>query len=458
MSLPIEKLEGLNRRVVLTIPAQELEDSFKTRLSEISKTSRLPGFRPGKVPPALLEKRFGAGIREEVINKLLNTTIENAFKAKAMDAEGRVSALTDVKPNAEYQPGQSLEVQVTFEVYPTVELIDLTGQTIERPVAEISEADEERVLENLKKTQATWHEVVDSGAKRGDRVTLDFKGTLDGEVFKGGQAQDYVLELGSGQMIPGFEDGMVDMKVDEKKTIPLTFPETYHEKTLAGKNTEFEITLKKIESPRYPEMDDAFASALGEQGVHTVAELHQKIRQTLQRQLKNLVDQQVKHQVIDKLLLVNPVEVPKSAVDKEIEVLQKQRREQFARQMNVKEDSKWFRSIEHLFALREPYEKEAQRRVQIGVLFRAILEKHELKADNASVKTKIQSIAQDYENPDEIEDQYFSDAQAMDSVEQLVLEEKIVAKLMESATIVDKPSSYTELLAHSQQRTGGFDE
>ena len=296
----IETTQGLERRVSITIPADSVKSAVREELKRVAKNARVDGFRKGKVPPHIIEQRFGASVRNDVLNDLLPRHFFDLMFQEKVNLAGRPTFAVD-----SYEEGKDLQFTATFEVYPEVKLQGLENIKVEKPTVEITEVDIDKMVDVLRKQQATWAETQDA-AKAEDRVTLDFSGSIDGEEFEGGKASDFVLLMGQGRMIPGFEEGIVGHKAGEQFDINVTFPAEYHSENLKGKAAKFAVTLKKVEVMVLPELTDEFVSKFGPNS-KTVADLRVEIKKNMERELKNALVSRVKNQVIDGLIEQNPL-------------------------------------------------------------------------------------------------------------------------------------------------------
>lgn len=424
----IETTQGLERRVTITIPAAEVETAVREELKRASRNVRIDGFRKGKVPAQIVEKRFGASIRQDVLNDLLpRHFFDLAFKEK-LNLAGRPTFAVE-----NYENGKDVVFTATFEVYPEVELKGLENIKVEKPVVEISEKDVDNMVEVLRKQQATWAESTEA-AKAEDRVTIDFVGSVDGVEFEGGKASDFVLAMGQGRMIPGFEEGIVGKKAGEQFDINVKFPEEYHAENLKGKEAKFAITLKKVENQVLPELTDEFVAKFGP-NTKSVADLRAEIQKNMERELKNALVSRVKQQVIDGLIAENAIEVPIAAVDQEIDVLREQAAQRFGG--NAQQAAQ---------LPRELFEEQAKRRVQVGLLFSAVIKANELKADEERVKAMIADIASAYEQPAEVVEFYAKNAELTNNVRNVVLEEQAVDAVLAKAQVTEKKASFDEIM------------
>ena len=424
----IETTQGLERRVSITIPADSVKSAVREELKRVAKNARVDGFRKGKVPPQIIEQRFGASVRNDVLNDLLPRHFFDLMFQEKVNLAGRPTFAVD-----SYEEGKDLQFTATFEVYPEVKLQGLENIKVEKPTVEITEADIDKMVDVLRKQQATWAETQDA-AKAEDRVTLDFSGSIDGEEFEGGKASDFVLLMGQGRMIPGFEDGIVGHKAGDQFDINVTFPAEYHSENLKGKAAKFAVTLKKVEVMVLPELTDEFVSKFGPNS-KTVADLRVEIKKNMERELKNALVSRVKNQVIDGLIEQNPLDVPAAAIEQEIEVLRNQAAQHFGG--NAQQAAQ---------LPRELFEEQAKRRVQVGLLFSEVIASNELKADEARVKAMIEDIASAYEQPAEVIEYYNKNKELMNNIRNVVLEEQAVDAVLEKAQVTEKASSFDEIM------------
>lgn len=431
MSISIETTQGLERRVTLTVPADKIENAYREELKRVAKNARVDGFRKGKVPHAMLEQRFGLSVRQDVLSDEMQRAFFDAVIAEKINLAGRPT----FTPN-NYQPGQDFSFTATFEVFPEVELKGLENIEVEKPVVEITEADLDKMVDVLRKQQATWSESQEA-AKADDRVTIDFVGSVDGVEFEGGKASDFVLFMGQGRMIPGFEEGIVGHKAGEQFDINVTFPAEYHSENLKGKDAKFAITLKKVENIVLPEVDEAFVQKFGTG--KTVADLRAEIKKNMQRELKNAVTARVKNQVINGLLAQNEIEVPQAAVAEEVEVLRQQAVQRFGGKPEM---------AAQLPA--ELFEGDAKRRVQVGLLLSSVIASNELKVDEKRVEETIAEIASAYEQPAEVVEYYSKNRELTNNIRNVVLEEQAVDAVLAKAKVTEKAVSFDEMMAQQQ--------
>lgn len=427
MSLNIETTQGLERRVAITVPTEIVSKAVREEFKRAAKNVRVDGFRKGHVPAHIIEQRFGASIRQDVLNDLLPRHFFDAVIAEKINIAGRPTFAIET-----FEEGKDLVFTATFEVYPEVKLQGLENIKVEKPTVEITEADIDKMIDVLRKQQATWAESQDV-VKADDRVTIDFVGSVDGEEFEGGKATDFVLFMGQGRMIPGFEEGIIGHKAGEQFDIDVTFPAEYHAENLKGKEAKFAITLKKVENMVLPELTDEFVAKFGP-NTKSVADLRAEIRKNMERELKNALVSRVKQQVINGLIEQNPIDVPSSAVE-EINVLRNQAAQRFGG--NTQQAAQ---------LPRELFEAEATRRVQVGLLFSEVIKSNELKADEERAKAMIADIASAYEQPAEVVEYYSKNEELMNNIRNVVLEEQAVDAVLAKAQVTEKVSSFDEIM------------
>ena len=425
-----ETTNALERRVDLSISLETVEAQVQARLKQLARTVKMPGFRPGKVPLKMVEQTHGGQARSEAIG----AAIEQAFGQKIQEEQLRVAGQPRIEPKDGASDG-AMEFTAVFEVYPEVTLGDLSEKSIERPVLEVSEAEVDKTIDVLRK-QRTGYEAVEREAAADDRVTVDFTGRKDGEVFEGGQATDFPFVLGAGSMLKDFEDAALGMKAGETKTFAMTFPEDYHAKDLAGQSVEFEITMKEVGAPKLPEIDSEFAKSLGvEDG--DVAKMREEVKANLEREVSRRLKARIKEQAMDLLLDANPIDVPRALVHREAEQMAgNARRDMEQRGMQTKDlpiSADWFT-------------EQAERRVKLGLVLAELVKDKELYAKPEQVRALVEDFAQSYEDPKEVIDWYYTQPQRLQQAEALVIEENAVEWVLANAKAEDKPMDFDELM------------
>ncbi|HHY0860544.1 TPA: trigger factor [Yersinia enterocolitica] len=428
MQVSVETTQGLGRRVTITVAADSIEKAVKSELVKAAKNVRIDGFRKGHVPMNIVEQRYGASVRQDVLGDLMQRNFVDAIIKEKINPAGAPNYVP-----GQYKEGEDFTYSVEFEVYPEVELKDLESIEVEKPVVEVNDADVDTMLETLRKQQATWKET-DAAATTEDRATLDFTGSIDGEVFEGGKATDFVLAMGQGRMIPGFEEGVIGHKAGEEFTIDVNFPEDYHAENLKGKSAKFDIVLKKVEVRELPELTEEFIKRFGVAD-GSVAGLRAEVRKNMERELKGAVRNRVKTQAIDGLVSANEIDVPAALVEGEIDVLRRQAAQRFGG--NEKQAAE---------LPRELFEEQAKRRVVVGLLLGEVISQHELKADEDRVKALIEEMASAYEDPQEVIEFYSKNKELMNNMRNVALEEQAVETLLSKAKVTEKPTTFSELM------------
>jgi trigger factor len=433
MTASIETLRGLERCINIHIPAAEVEKAYQLRLQKIAKEAKIPGFRPGKVPSHILETRFGKGIFEETASELMQTQFQHAVEEHHL----QVAGMPQVEVKKALKKGESLEFAVHFQVYPEVKLNSLAGDSVERTKVNISEADIDKMLTNVAQQHAEWHGV-ERAAKIGDRAVIDFEGTIDGKPFERGEAKDFTLELGSKRMIAGFEDGVVGAKANDVRDINITFPDDYPSEDVAGKAAVFKVTVHKVSEPKLPALDDAFAEKIGITG--GIAGLREEVRKSMATECDNIIKNQVKMRVLDKLVAKNPIDVPDALIEVEINHLQQMTRNRVAMQTRNEQEA------QKMQLPRDPYVEQAKKRVILGLLLGEYIKQHKIEVDQDLVRKRVEEMAASYPQPQEVISWYYNNKKMLAEIEAVVLEDQAVNKLLTELTVEDKPVSYEEVV------------
>ncbi|MEC8886075.1 MAG: trigger factor [Pseudomonadota bacterium] len=441
MQVTSETVSGVSRRLKVSVPTSRVNEKFEARIQRTAKTVKMNGFRPGKVPVNVVRREYGAGIYQEVVNDIIRDTVFEAIQQEKINAVGT--------PNIEKVENKddALVYEATVEVYPEVNVAGFDGLEIDRKKAEVKDADVDTMIENLQKQRQTWAETKGM-AKNEMQVTFDFEGSIDGEKFDGGSAEDYTLVLGSGQMIPGFEDGIVGMKKGEEKVIDVTFPEDYQAENLAGKAAQFKITVKKVEKSKLPEIDKEFLEVFGLSEEDGIDKLKADVRKNMEREVKNGLRSQVKQAAFDALVAANEIEVPASMVAQEIDRQRQQMVQQFTQQFGAQGAKAFDSSVlpDDLF------KDQAERSVKLGVLISKVLQDAKLEVDQARVTAFIEDMASSYEDPAEVIEYFTTDKQQRAQIEAVVLEDQVVDHILQSAKVSETEVSYQELLKEQQAR------
>ncbi|MDY6980685.1 MAG: trigger factor [Pseudomonadota bacterium] len=431
MQVSVEATGGLERRMTVNVDEERIASAVDDRLKNMTQTVKLKGFRKGKVPFKVVKQHYGKQVRDEVVGEVVQSTFYEAVSQEKLQPAGNPN-FDDLKN----EPGQGLAYTATFEIYPEVELAPMAEQTVEKPVAEIGEADVDKMIETIRKQNVSW-QPVEREAKEGDRVNLDFKGMIDGEAFDGGSGEGMQVELGSGRMIPGFEDGLMGAKAGEDRTLNVTFPENYHVESLAGKPAVFEAHINSVEEAVLPEVDAEFAKQLGVAS-GDLSEMRDEVRANMQRELDERLRAKLKEAVIETLLAANSIDVPKSLVENEERTLLQQMLQNLASQGMQQQDLSGLNP--------EMFKEQAEKRVTLGLIMSEIVKANDLKVEPEQVKARIQEIAAPYEQPEEVVKWYQSDRQRLSEIESLVFEDQVIDWVVDQAKVVEKPVSFDEIM------------
>lgn len=424
MQVSMETGEGLTRRMKIDLPFEHIAGEVDKRLQQLARSVRLPGFRPGKVPMKLLRQRYGDQVEREVFGELAQSSFTEAVSSHALRLAGTPKFEPQIDTDA-----KRFGFTAEFEVLPELELAPLGEHVVKRPVARIADTDLEAMIERLRTQRKTW-EPVERAAQGGDRVTVSFVGTLDGEPFQGGTASGAQIELGSAGMIPGFEDGLIGAAAGETRTLDLTFPEGYHAAHLAGRPVRFEVTVDGVAEPKLPELDESFARALGvEDG--GLERFRADVRANMERELKQRIAARIKEQAMAALIAAHTLEVPGVLVATEIQSLKEQMYQNMGGNRMELPDSL--------------FEGTARRRVALGLIVAEVVKRNGIKADPARVRAAIDEMAAAYENPQEVIDYYYAERQRLAPVESLVLEEQVVEWVLGQATVEDEETTFAQL-------------
>ncbi len=437
MRVSVETTSGLERRLTVGVPADRVESVVNQRLQDAARNARLPGFRPGKIPMKVMKQRFGAGVRQEVLGEVISQSFQEAVVSENLRPAGQPSIEA-----RKLDAGQDVEYTATFEVFPTIEVQPLTNLTIEKPVAEVTDADIDDIIEVFRKQQGQWV-ASEQAAQDGDTVVIDFVGTKDGEAFEGGSAEGTSLELGSGRMIPGFEDGLIGANAGDEKVLDLTFPEDYQKEDLAGAAVQFAVTVKEVKTLELAPVDEALFSNYGlEEGDEQ--DFRTEVKQNMERELRNAVEASVKTQVMDAIVAAHEnIELPAALIGREVNTMRQQMFQQFGGAAPQDLD---LASVlpDEMFA------DQAQRRVKLGLVVAEMIGHFDLSAEPAKVRAFIEDIASTYQDHEEVINWYYSENEQLAGVESRVLEDAVVEKLLADAVIAEVECSYQDALAKAR--------
>ncbi len=436
MQANLETLGSLERKLNVAVPMAEIDSEVESRLKRLTRTVKMSGFRPGKVPFKVVAQQYGPQVRQEVLGDALQKSFGDAVKAQNLKVAGypKFDAAPPVDGASEFQ------YSATFEVYPEVVVGDVAKSTVERPVLEVTEADVDKTLEIMRKQRVTY-ETAARAAENGDRVTMDYRGTIDGVEFSGGKAEGQSVVLGEGRFLPDFENNLPGLKAGDAKSFEVKFPDDYAGKEVAGKTAVFEVTVKEVAAPKLPPVDAEFAKSLGiEDG--DLVKMRSEVRGNLEREVKARLKARVKEQVMDALLAVTGIEVPKALVDMEVERLRDMARQDLAsRGIPVREDMPLPADL---------FEKQAQRRVSLGLILGEVVRAQNLNAKPEQVRAAVEEQAQSYEHPQEVIKWFYQSKERLGDIEGMVLEENVVAWALATAKVEDKPVSFDELMGNAK--------
>jgi len=417
--------------MTIGVPAERIETEVNKRLQQTARRAKVPGFRPGKVPMSVIRQRYEEAARQEALGDLIQATFYEAVVEQKLNPAGAPA----VEPKV-FEKGKDLEYIATFEVFPEFTVAGFDTIKVERLEADVADADLDNMLEVLRKQNVRF-EAVEREAQNEDQLNIDFVGKVDGEAFAGGSATGTQLVLGSGRMIPGFEDGLVGAKADEERVLNVTFPEDYQNLDLAGKAAEFTVKVNSVSAPQLPELNEDFFAQFGIKE-STLEGFRAEVRKNMERELRQAIKTKVKNQVMDGLLAANPVDVPKALLENEVNRLRVQAVQQFGG--NIKP--------EQLPA--ELFEEQAKRRVVLGLIVAEVVKQFELKPDDARVRAMIEEMASAYQEPEQVIAWYYKNDQQMNEVRSVVLEEQVVDTVLQKATVTDKSVSYEEAVKPAQ--------
>jgi trigger factor len=436
MQANLETLGRLERRLSVAVPVAEIDSEIDTRLKKLTRTVKMHGFRPGKVPYKVVAQQFGPQVRQEV----LGDTVEKSFGEAIRQQKLRVAGYPKFEAKPLGDDASAFEYSATFEVYPDVTRVDLSQSAITRPQLEIGEPDVDKTIEIMRKQRATY-DVTERAAEIGDRLTLNYQGTIDNGAFAGSTAQDCVVVLGEGRLLPDFEQQLAGTKSGESKAFDVRFPDDYHGKEVAGKTARFEVTVTQVAAPRLPQVDAEFARSLGVAD-GDLAKMRAEVKANLEREVKLRLKNRVKEQVMQALLDATQIEAPKSLVDLETERLQQRMRQDLvARGVQVKDD---------MPMPPEVFEKQAQRNVSLGLVVAEVVKTHNLYPKPEQVKAVVEEQAQSYERPAEVVKWFYQSPDRLRDIESAVMEDNVVAWALGAARTEDKAIEFDELMGARQ--------
>jgi trigger factor len=427
MQVSIETTGALERRMEVSVPRERIEQAIDERLKRVSRTAKLKGFRPGKVPLKVVKQQFGAQVRQEVLSDLMQSSFAEAVSQEKL----KPAAGPRIEPLA-VGPDEDLRYRATFEVFPEIDLKGVEGIAVVRPAAEVTEADVDAMVLNLREQRPRF-EAVDRECREGDRVTMDFEGLVDGVPFEGSKGENVAVLLGGGRMLKDFETGILGMKADERRQVSVPYPADYHNAALAGKAASFDVHVKTVEERRLPDLDDEFCREYGvlEGGIE---QLRREVRDNMERELADNVRARLKQQLLDGLLKANPVDVPGGFVDAQVRDMQIEA----ARRAGATDASQ--------LPPADSFVEPARRRVALGLLIRELIRTRGVQIDRERVESRLADIAGTYPDPDAVIKAYRQNAEALRQVESLVLEDQAVDLLLEHAKVTERAATFKEVM------------
>jgi trigger factor len=436
MESTLETVGALERRLSVAVPLAEIEGEVHKRLTRLARTAKVPGFRPGKVPLRMLDQQYGPQVRSDVISERVQSSFNDAVREQKL----RVAGTPRIEPaRDEERAPDALQFTAVFEVYPDVAIGDVSSVAINRPRAEVTPADVDRTLEVLRK-QRTTYAPVDRGAQDGDRVRVDFTGTIDGVEFAGGQAKDFPILVGEGRMLPEFETAITGMRAGESKTFDLVFPEDYHGKEVAGKKAQFTLHVQAVEAPEVPALDAQFVQAFGIASGE-VDDLRREVEANLKLELKRKIEANVKGQALSALRSLASFAIPRSLVESEAELLRRQAIANLREQRNVKP--------EDLDVSVDLFRPQAEERVALGLIIGELVRRENLQAKPEQVKALVAETAQTYEQPEAVVRWHYEKPERLRDFEAMVLEQNVVDWVLARAKVTDAPMSFEEAMGRS---------
>lgn len=429
MKVSVEASAGLERRMTVQIPAERIEKEVDSRLLRVGRNAKLKGFRPGKVPRRVIRERYGGQVRQEVLQDMIQSSYSSAIQQENL----RPAALPTIEPGAAAEGGD-FSFTAVFEVYPDIEVAGLDRLTVEKPLTEVTDADVDDMFQTLRKQRADWLSV-ERKAAAGDRITVDFEGTLKGQPFEGGSGQDVPIVLGEGRMLADFEKNLTGLVGGEEKSFKIKFPKDYPAADLAGQKVVFAVTVKEVAEQQLPALDAEFVKGFGIDSGDLEA-FRADVRANMEREAEARNRAEVKRQVIEQLLEANPIELPSALVEQEAASL----RSESLRNMGITDDN------DPNAPSVDGFRDAAERRVRLGLLVAAVIQDNGLEVDRDLVKARVDEICAPYDQPDEIRKIYFQNPQLMAQVENVVMEEQVIAWLVDQATVSTRKVGFGELM------------
>ena len=430
MQVSIESLEGLQRRMTVQIPSDEVDQAVSKKLQDLRKSVRIDGFRPGKVPLKVVQQKFGGHVRQEVVGEVIESSYREALMQESVQPAGMPSI-----ESINSEEKQDMSYTAVFEVFPSVEAVELASIKVEKPSSEITDQDFEDMLTKLREQKKSWKEVKRK-AKKGDQVMVDFEGRIDGELFEGGAGKDMAVELGGGQMLEEFDKGLVGIKTDEEKVVEVNFPEDYHGSDVAGKKAEFTLKATKVSAPELPEIDEEFIKGFGvEDG--DMDKFHSDIRANMEKELSQRLKANIKNKVMEGLLSVNELDVPSALVQEEVKTLKAQAAQRMGQELE---------SMDESMLPSEMFTEEAAKRVKLGLLIGELIKLEGIELNQDKFDEMLEEMATGFEEPDQVRDFYKQNREARANLENMVLEQQVVDHILDKASVSEKSVKFEALM------------
>jgi trigger factor len=434
MQVTLESTSTLERKMRISIPSEQVEIRVDAKLKEAAGQVNIKGFRPGKVPLREVRRRFGEGIRQEVSGELMQSSFSEALEQEDVSPAGSPQIEEVV-----LEAGKDLEFTAIFEVFPEIQLGDFAMISVEKPVAEVTPEDLDVMIMKLREQRLDYVEV-DRPGRKDDRLNIDFEGFLDGEAFEGGTGEGADIVLGAGTMIPGFEDGLVGSSAGAERDLELKFPEEYQAENLAGKDALFKVKVNKVSEPELPELDEEFFKLFDvEEG--GIEAFRTEVRGNMEKELDAAVKTKVRNQVLDGLIGITSVEVPTALVTVEVDRMREEAVQQFG----------GAEKIDPTVLPAEMFEKQAEKRVKLGLIVNAIVKQMDMKVDHDKVRITIDNMASSYEDPEQVVKYYYGNEQQLNRIENMVLEEQVVENVIAKADVNEITVPYDEAIAPAPQ-------
>ena len=432
MQVSVETLGTIGRRVTVAVPAEEVEKEVNERLKRLAKSARLPGFRPGKAPLKVIESRYGTDVLNEVASSLIESSLREALTQEKLVPAGG----PDVEPK-KLGRGEDLEYIASFEVFPDIDRLDISGIAIERPTYEVESADIDATIESMRKQRVTW-QPVDRAAQENDQVLVDFVGTIDGEEFPGNKADNFTVVLGEKTLLEDFEIGLKGCNKGDQVNLEVNFPEDYHGREVAGKKASFDVTVREVNEAVLPQVDTEFAKTFGiEDG--DIDKMREEVNSNVAREMNDRVRRLLRQRVLNALIEVNDIQLPVKLVEAEIDHLIESNKAMLEGQGIA---------VRNVVPDRSKFKDDAEKRVALGLIMQAIVQKHDLKPDADRVRQRVELMASEYEDADAFVKWYYSDRNRVAQLESLILEEQVIDQMLESADVTEKKVSFDELMGN----------